>query len=153
MKALTLWRPWNAGIMYCGKPVENRGWRPPHSLVGHDIALHNGKTIDDVTVDELIERYGLTSEQCPGPLGIVGVARLVGYVDDGTESGRRVRYGVDEARANEVVACRWWCGPVGWVLDNVRPLATPVPCRGAQGLWTLPADVEAAVLAQEGGAK
>jgi hypothetical protein len=34
------------------------------------------------------------------------------------------------------------------VLDDVRPLADPVPAKGALGLWTLPCDVEAAVRAQ-----
>ena len=33
-------------------------------------------------------------------------------------------------------------------LTDVIALPEPVPCRGAQGLWTLPADVESAVLAQ-----
>jgi len=41
-------------------------------------------------------------------------------------------------------------GPVGWVLDNVRPLTTPVACKGTQGLWAVPPDVEAAVRAQIG---
>jgi activating signal cointegrator 1 len=47
-------------------------------------------------------------------------------------------------------------GRYGWILQPVYaengplPLALPepVPCRGAQGLWTVPADVEAAVRAQ-----
>ena len=29
-----------------------------------------------------------------------------------------------------------------WVLADVRPLDEPVPCKGRQGLWTLPDDVE-----------
>jgi hypothetical protein len=35
-----------------------------------------------------------------------------------------------------------------WELTDVRPLAGPVPCRGAQRLWGLPIDVEAAARAQ-----
>jgi len=35
-----------------------------------------------------------------------------------------------------------------WVFRDRRHLAEPVPCKGAQGLWTLPVDVEAAVVAQ-----
>jgi hypothetical protein len=31
------------------------------------------------------------------------------------------------------------------VLRDVRALATPVPCRGYQAFWTLPADVAARV--------
>ena len=37
-----------------------------------------------------------------------------------------------------------------WQLTKVRTLRTPVSCRGALGLWTLPDDVEAAVRAQIG---
>lgn len=29
----------------------------------------------------------------------------------------------------------------GWYLSNPRQLATPIPCKGAQQLWTLPPDV------------
>lgn len=41
-------------------------------------------------------------------------------------------------------------GPIGWVLADVIALPEPVPCRGAQGLWTLPDDVERRVMAQVG---
>jgi hypothetical protein len=40
---------------------------------------------------------------------------------------------------------RWFFGPFGYVLRDVRALATPVPCRGWQGFWTLPDDIESAV--------
>ena len=39
-------------------------------------------------------------------------------------------------------------GRFGWVLDNVRPLANPVPASGALSLWTPTTDVEMPVLAQ-----
>jgi hypothetical protein len=40
-------------------------------------------------------------------------------------------------------SARCYCGPwaaIGqnhWRLENVRPLAEPVPARGAQGLWNI----------------
>jgi len=34
---------------------------------------------------------------------------------------------------------RWFFGPFGWVLSDVRP-CEQWPCRGARGLWQLPAD-------------
>jgi hypothetical protein len=43
-------------------------------------------------------------------------------------------------------------GRWAWILEDIRPLPEPVPCRGAQGLWNVPADVEAAVRAQLGTA-
>jgi len=32
---------------------------------------------------------------------------------------------------------RWFFGPIGYVLRDVRVLATPVACRGWQGFWYL----------------
>lgn len=146
MKALTLWRPWPAAIIHSTKRVENRTWAPPRWLLGKDFALHAGKTVDDGTVEDLIDEAGVSPDLLPGPLGIVAVVRLAGYVSE--LNGTRICTGISPERAREIVGSEWYCGPVGWVLDNIRPLATPVPCRGAQGLWTLPADVERAVMAQ-----
>ncbi len=39
-------------------------------------------------------------------------------------------------------------GRFGWVLADVTPLAVPIPCRGQQGLFELPADVAAALEAR-----
>jgi hypothetical protein len=39
-------------------------------------------------------------------------------------------------------------GRYAFEMENIRPLAEPVLCRGAQGLWLLPAEVEAAVEAE-----
>lgn len=147
MRALTLHRPWPAAIMHCGKRVENRCWRPPHSIVGQDIAIHAGKTIDTDTAEDLLEEWDVDETMVPGPLGIVAIVRLLGYVDDGSESGRRVRYGINEDWALAALRSEWFIGPVGWVLGDVRPLASPVPCRGAQGLWSVPPDASASALA------
>jgi hypothetical protein len=38
---------------------------------------------------------------------------------------------------------RWFFGPIGYVLRDVRALAKPVPCRGHQGFWTLTPEFEA----------
>ena len=55
--------------------------------------------------------------------------------------------GMAPIRTQSVVASPWWIGPIGWVLTDIA-LPEPVPCKGFQGLWNLPADVESAVLAQ-----
>lgn len=157
MKALTLWRPWPWAIFHCPsgpKRIENRGWAPPGSIVGQRIAIHAGKRFDLDAVD-WIRSMG---PRCPDPeqhpLGVVGVATVVGcvYAPLGdmplSWSGR-----VTEGQARAVYASRWFVGPIGWVLDDVVALAEPVPCKGAQGLWDVPAEVEARVLAQVGGGR
>lgn len=42
----------------------------------------------------------------------------------------------------------WFVGPIGWRLEDVRTLRTPVACREAQGLWLVPQDVLLRVNAQ-----
>lgn len=39
-------------------------------------------------------------------------------------------------------------GRFAWRLDKMHTLTEPAPCRGKQGLWNLPPDVERAVLKQ-----
>lgn len=43
---------------------------------------------------------------------------------------------------------RWFFGSFGYELRDIRVLDQPVPCRGYQGFWTLPADIEAVVVEQ-----
>jgi hypothetical protein len=62
------------------------------------------------------------------PLGIVGVVRVVGVVND------------DDDTCMPPGQSRWYFGPFGWVLDNVTSI-DPVPCKGMQGLWELPPEV------------
>ena len=136
MRALTIWQPWCWCITDVperwAKRVENRTWPPPAGMIGHEIALHAGRRYDDDAAAQILEVFGLA---VPAPQEIprgtiVGVARIVTVI---TES-------IDP----------WFGGPVGWVLDNVRRLEQPIQCRGAQGLWTLPPDVESLVREQTG---
>ncbi len=132
MKAITLIQPWATCIAWYGKRIENRSWAPPASLIGQRIALHAGRKTDWNALAEL-HRDGIpinTGELVSG--AIVAIGTLKGVVT-----------GVDRVPAHQWY---WWCGPVGWVLSDVQPLQQPVPCRGAQGLWDLTAEVEARLL-------
>jgi len=148
--ALTLYPEWAWAICYLGKRVENRTWARP-AMVGKYLAIHGGKLIGgerDIALQELAATSMLDVARAAGaPLpepitlrmlleqgqGIVAVARVVRFVRDWPA--------VDPGKA-------WFCGPVGWVLDDVRVLPKPVVCRGAQGLWPVPADVLAEVREQ-----
>jgi len=156
MKAITLHRPWPAAIIYCGKRVENRKWRPPESIIGQDLAIHAGRREDEQSrrwINSMVERRQVLGRVLTGfgNEGIVAVVRVQGWL---RHPGARSRDEFEEVVRDHgdwvgnIVRSAWWCGPVGWTLDNVRPLALPVPCKGAQGLWTVPANVEAAVVEQ-----
>lgn len=149
MRALTLWRPWSDAVVNGPKRIENRPWRPWPSVVGTPtlIAVHAGKKYDTDTRGWDIAGWPGGYEP-PGdedcPTGVVGVARVVGYMDTRVMPVRR------EGPVDDLDRDPWWVGPVGWLLADVQALPEPVPCRGALGLWWLPDDVESAVLGQLG---
>lgn len=148
MKALTLQAPWGWAITTAGKNIENRTW-PPRVPPGTLIAIHAGKTLDDGARHHPAMRHAMQAvegETDPWLIpGVIGVATVFGAHAAGAAcTPACATWGMpqdDEART-------WHWQILGW------PLATPVPCRGALGLWTLPEDVEAAVRRQldlEGG--
>ena len=136
MKALTIYRPWTWAICHPGpraKRVENRNWTPPPWLIGTDLAIHAGKQYDDEEADRFITSIiGERPSACPQ--GIVAVARVTGF---------RNRDGGTPHPDNP-----WFVGPVGWMIENVRVLPNPVPCRGAQGIWIVPTVVKIEVTMQ-----
>ena len=158
MRALTLWQPWATSAVRGSKDIENRPKPPPRKLLSalEPIAIHAGA------------RYSLgrwsypDGEAVPAqddcPMGaVIGVATMVGYLDTRAKStqGALFREVVtaqpDRAlhqRLERLDSERWWLGPVGIVLVARVAIAEPVPCAGAQGYWTLPADVERAVREQ-----
>jgi len=154
VRALTLIQPWAWCITHSDKRVENRTWAPPDALLGERFAIHAGKHPPDLGAI-----YGLRDDGVIVPPGlvlgaVVGTAVLVAVAVELRGKDWSVIRCADHntRRAQELVMSRngaWALGPIGWVLDDVRALAEPVPCRGAQGLWTLPGDVETRVRAQE----
>lgn len=151
LQALTLWRPWDHSIVHGPKRVENRPWRPPRSVIGTDIALHAGQTYDKkgaAFIRSLGHVLPPAAEHRAGV--IVGVVRIVRAVNlDRIEDALLATMGTGNQPAKDPVEDDPWAfGPWVWVLDNVRPLATPVPCKGAQGLWPVPPDVEAEIRKQ-----
>lgn len=88
-------------------------------------------------------------------MGIVGVARIVGYLDRRPELGCAYAFAVAPelhtperyARVSRLDSDPWWAGPVGILLDDVTAIA-PVPCKGAMGYWRVPDDVAEIVRAR-----
>jgi hypothetical protein len=139
MRAITLWRPWPWAMFHAGKPVENRTWPLPQSLVGKTIALHAGKRMDnDVLRRMRAGAFGERARRIPvvgHPVGVVGL----------------VTFGMPYEVSNYYgTVDQWIFGPWAWPVVRIVELASPVACRGAQGLWTLPDDVEKDVREQAG---
>lgn len=143
IRGLTFWRGWCEAIVRPVPPgatapgpkrIDNRP-RAPGARVGHWLAIHAGQTIDTEGLAWMRDTYGYTwtAADCVRPGFIVGVARVVGFVDHGERP--------------------WYFGPTwqgrrnfGWLLDRVQSFeADPIACKGALGLWVLPPDVLAEV--------
>ena len=164
IRAITVKQPWAFAIVHGGKVIENRSrgtsYRGP-------IAIHAGAAWSDLGANDPFVLNAWTSwlsgrdstmqtpehvrdgweaadtlepdnerEQLLLPRGaIIGVADLVDSHQDANccrpwgmseydEGGGRVRTGIHHL-----------------VLDDVRELAEPLPCRGALGLWRVPSDL------------
>ncbi len=142
MKALTIKQPWAWAITNGTKRVENRTWRPLFDIVGQRIAIHSSARIDKA---ELLAYTALGAWLEPTvnalPTGsIVGTAIVAGY---SVMEGNRITQQSKGTQGYNPRADPWFCGPVGWLLEDVRKVE-PIPCKGALGLW----DVPPAILAE-----
>jgi hypothetical protein len=142
MRALTLIQPMAAAITFdhqLWKDVENRPRNLPRAMRGVEttIALHAGMKWDDGYGEFVMDLF----EAWPPAAHIQGA--IIGTV---TFSGR-VSTSEAECRAAGR-SPRWFFGPFGYEIKERRALERPVPCRGMQGWWPVPADVEQAVRAQ-----
>ncbi len=134
MKALTIKQPWAWAITNGTKRVENRTWRPPLHIIGQRIAIHTSARIEKAELLAFSE-LGAWLEPTVNtlPVGcIVGTAIVKGYVVVNDMGGVEVQ--TKGAQGYSPDKDPWFCGPVGWLLDDVRKVA-PVTCKGALGLW------------------
>jgi hypothetical protein len=161
MKALTLHAEWLPAILRAGsdprwKSVENRTWKPPASIIGERIALHAGCSRPDkdrvrrvlASVGQGIGTYGACEEYAKTletltTGAIVGVATVAGWLDNSSGAprffdGSEVD-GMPIAPVAENPSPWWFRGQYGWLLADIHPLMAPVPCKGALGLWQVPA--------------
>lgn len=154
MLALTLWQPWAWSILHLpesvAKPVENRDWMPPASVVGTRIALHGGKRYDGEAAWTIARHAGACLPMPRGTpsdraSGILGTVRLVGVIE--RQRGRLELVAGDWGDVTRERATPWFVGRYGWLVDERRVLDVPIPCRGLQKLWTVPDELVARLAA------
>ena len=171
MRALSIRQPWAGCVAHIGKTVENRTWRCPYRYIGAQIAIHAGSTVEPEVISvpdgdgkKWASLFASQAEwdawrhwklgykprdvaNWPPKLAlgaVVAVATVAGcHVRDPKE-------GCGDGTYADGIICSPWAMPdqFHWVLAAVRPLPEPVPCKGKQGLWSLPEDVEKAVRGQ-----
>jgi len=118
MKALTVCQPWAWAIIQGIKRVENRTWRTKHR---GPLVIHAG-----LSTKWLAEWVGTLPDGTPIPEGLQYGA-VLGEVDV-----------VDCVPVAEAPASPFAFGPWCWLLENPRPLETPLKWRGGQMLWNFP---------------
>jgi hypothetical protein len=158
VRALSLWQPFASLMAIGAKKIETRHWATDYR---GEVAIHAAKrwtgqemdlVLDEPFLSELAKGYGQPFLLYPHqtlPLGaIVAFGELAGCfrisrsaIYQSTDASKEHwRVELDEP---EMSFGNYEHGRFGWVFRNVRRLATPIPYRGQQGLWTLePATVE-----------
>lgn len=148
MKVITLTQPWASLVAIGAKHYETRGWSTKHRGI---LAIHAAKgwTADD---RELCSEEPFVSALCDAGLTTLGhLDRLRGHIlcvvdlVDCVSTGPSGWYEVEHfARFHQVPVSpaphekdfgNYGPNRFAWIMRDVRPLATPVPARGALGLW------------------
>lgn len=151
MKALTIRQPWLWAITHAGKRVENRTW--PTTYRG-PIALHAASRF---TMQEYRDAVFFMQEHQLADAMLGVAAEIFGDVNYNVPlmpSSSDLAVGSIVAVA-ELVDCvthstsPWFVGPFGFVLEHVRGLASPIPCKGALGLWEVSPSVLATIGSNE----
>jgi hypothetical protein len=143
MRALTLKPPWAAFVVAGMKRMETRSWRSDYR---GPLAIHASKVGVTWGLGDLREDfYALDRLDPQGTWSTHGAVVAVACVSAYLRTEQLLGISDLERRLGNYSPGRW-----AWRLEEVRPLEDPVPCKGYQGLWTLPEDVEALVAEQLG---
>lgn len=163
MRAITLTQPW-AGLVASGiKLVENRD-KPIISpkRFGETIGIHASREIVPAVYDRIRQ---IAPELFDGDLtempwyrlsritsAVIGVATIDKVFDGGWDAETIAEYASELSdscgRPLGPQQVRWFFGPIGYVMRDVRALSEPVRCRGGLSNWKVPDDVAERVTAQ-----
>jgi hypothetical protein len=146
MKALTIWPEWAYAITHLGKDGENRTWRLFDSLIGVPVAIHGGvrptlgvrepsKRRDELLA--FLETCKHANGEYPdddAPIWMEKVDEIRGHIVAVVTFGEPIRHSSSPWAANDG---QWF-----WPITSLRALPEPVKCKGAQGLWPVPAEIE-----------
>lgn len=153
MRALSLHQPYASAIALNLKQFETRGRK---TNVRGELAIHAAQCIHwfsilkDIQVESLMNSTPLWETLSKDtvwsklPRGaVVALAKLAGCA-------RAEHLNPSGALLSplELAWGDWTPGRWGYLLEDVKPLKEPVACRGMQGFFFLPADVEEKVRCQ-----
>jgi hypothetical protein len=134
MKALTLTQPWATLVAIGAKRIETRSWSTKYR---GPLAIHAAKgfpkaarqfTLEPACY-EVVRVGGKILNGAAYPLGcIVAICHLVDCLEVG-------EVGQFQLTTQELSLGNYTRGRFAWLLEAVRPLAEPIPAKGALSLW------------------
>jgi hypothetical protein len=147
LRVLTVRQPWAWAIIHGGKDVENRSRNIAGDYRG-PVAIHAGLHPFEQDNDASRAHAAAHGGEVPTTLHYGAVIGVVDLIDVHEWSDDSVCYGREGADGEAT------CSPWGMtdqhhlVLANPRPLARPIPAKGALGLWRPDTTLEAAIWQQ-----
>lgn len=157
LKVLSLIQPWATLIALGEKKIETRSWKTNYR---GELYIHAGKKLDSSICNHepfrtVLSNHGIIFPLPSGyihdynaftgdiPTGmIIAKCQLVDCVkmaDWKLNNGLRVIEATLEngqvVTGNELEFGDYAPGRYAWILDNIRPLETPIPAKGKLGLW------------------
>lgn len=142
---LTLWQPWATLIALKKKTVETRSWAPPERYVGARLAIHASKNMPAegeaaLETEPFLSALAGRELPCGVIVATATLARVAPAMAAQHQMLSRASRAEDDMRR---VQCELAFGDYGegrfaWKLLEIVPMEPPVPCKGAQKLWTVP---------------
>lgn len=161
IRLLSLWQPWASFIPHGLKDYETRLWATNYrGKIAIHAAQRKAQNDEVVSIYDNLKALGGTNEAVSKldrvlgcflmwkddlPYGaITAIVSLVNCLEmwDSQVYGPLMplhRRGIDIASVSalEKAVGNWQEGRFAWEQANIRPLAKPIPCKGAQGLRTI----------------
>lgn len=136
--ALSLWQPWASLWMLGIKRFETRHWPAPPGLIGQPLAVHAAQKLvtdhDGLLLGVLARRLGPDWRQVPRG-ALLGVVTLSDCLHtEAVQARGLVTLGGEEALMGNFAGGRY-----AWDARERRALEVPVPFRGRQGVFRVPA--------------
>ena len=122
--------------MWGWKTIETRTHDRFRSLEGQTIAIHAAKRFDDDAA-ALAWPYLTNEQRVEHGRRLLNLPKRfpAGYIL-GTAHVEKVRVCIPDDAERALIQCRTL--RYGLFLGNVKPLVTPIPCKGRQGIFEVP---------------
>lgn len=146
IKGITLSQPYASLVAQASKRIETRGYSTPYRGL---LAIHAAKMVPDWAREKMqlrAFRDALAPLGCASaedldalPRGdIVAIVRLADIFSVDDRDPRLPEFGTPVWEFGDYSRGRY-----AWVLEDLEPLAVPLPCSGALSIWDCEVDVEA----------